>query len=150
MKNWKPEEIDTMRRLYGKVPNKELAKMLSRSFMSVSRKASEMGIINRRMAAHIKEARQEDKIVKIRGLGKTEKIPSMPCCLLWHLIEMDGCMTSKVVEPNAGRRAYLERMEQVRPQISEMLKHGITAYKIARKLGMANSTVYGYVEEMRI
>lgn len=147
LKRWTKAEMDVMRRHYGRIPNSELSSMLGRSVTSIEHKASSVGL-SIPFDTHPIKKFDTETVIQIRQLGKNERIPLMPG-LLDLLNSMSGSVNSAVVEPNAGRRAYLERIETFRPQIDDLLKQGVTGYKIAQEIGVPKGTVYGYIKEMR-
>ncbi len=153
---WSKEDEEIMRLKYADSATSDLEKILGRPRAAINNKARSMGIQKsdefwRKCGGRASEGWDTDDSGpkrKFRELGKHEQIPAMPG-LLDHLAIMSGCMNSEIVEPNAGRRSYLARLEPVRPQIDAMLKQRISGYKIAQAIGVPHSTVYGYIKEIR-
>lgn len=145
IKRWTQAEVDLVLTHYGKMKNSDLAEMLNRSTGSLESKARDMGIADQAHSLKIKESRQEDSVIRIRSLGKHEKIPSLPCCLLWHLKEMEGCMDSE----NSIYDPCPETFSPLKARIAELKRAGNNGGEIAEILGISKTTVYGYIKEMR-
>jgi hypothetical protein len=152
-RRWTDEEAAILEREYPTRKNSEIGKMIGRSGQSVRTKAKEMGLkkpVDFLYQTRLKKDESELKTsIRIRSLGKNELVPPMPCCLLWHLREMEGCMDTAIVLPNRTQREYQDRLHAAKPKIKEMLHKKMSGTEIAKAMGMRYSTVYGYIKEIK-
>jgi transposase len=142
---WTEEEKALLVREYKNRSLPEVAKIMGRSYHAVKNKMRGMGLTKQPG----RKDRPTERTVRINPLGKHERIPPMPCCLLWHLKEMEGCMDTAIVLPNRTQREYQDRLHAAKPIIKEMLQKRMSGSAIAKAMGMRYSTVYGYIKEIR-
>lgn len=140
---WTEEEDKFLLKNSGKMSLVDIGEELGRTYASVKNRISSI-----RPGTEFFKQNYLKAEIKTRPLGNDEQIPPIPG-LLDLLNNMSGSMTTETVIPNYCRRAYLERVDTFRSQIDDLLKQGMTGYKIAKKIGIPKGTVYGYINEMR-
>lgn len=142
-----------MEREYSKRRNAEIEHELGRSASAVRNRAQYLGL--KKPPEFFENGRKQKEAaalkadIRVNRLGKNERIPPMPCCLLWHLKEMEGCMDTTIVLPNKTQREYHDRLKAAKPLIKEMLQKQMSGTEIAKAMDMRYSTVYGYIKEIQ-
>jgi hypothetical protein len=100
---WTGQELEILMRDYPFKTAAELSTLIHRPPRSIITKASDMGIKknpdfwrkNKCLPKIGWQDRYDSPERKIRPIGKNEMIPKIPCCLLWQLRDMEGCMDTK-------------------------------------------------------